>query len=428
MKNNVDSFVLHGAVIHSISPWELAAFDDAYVVCVNGVSEGVFMEIPDEYKALPIEETDGKLIMPGLVDLHIHAPQYQFRGTGMDMELLDWLMTYTFPEEAKYSDASYVEKAYGMFADEMRSGATARACIFATSHKESTIRLMELMEDSGLETYVGKVNMDRNVPDYYVETTEGSLKATKEWLDEINNAGFKRTHPIITPRFTPSCTRELMKGLAVLAQEYDAPVQSHISENLSEIELVKELEPDTSCYADSYVKAEIIKKGLPCIMSHCVWSDETEISILRENNVFIAHCAESNINICSGAAPIKKYLELGMNAGLASDVAGGSSTSMFAAIRNAIYASKLRFRLFDQSLKPLSFAEAFFLASKGGGAFFGKAGSFEKGYMFDALIIDDSLILTAREDMDVKERAERIIYLGDDRHIMGKYVSGRKLF
>ena len=427
MGKSKESFALHGTVVYCKSAKEMVTFEDGYVVCVDGISEGVFEKIPEEYKDLPLIETNGKLIIPGFVDLHIHAPQYQNRGNGMDMELLPWLETYTFPEESKYKDLSYTEKAYRMFVDELRSGATTRACVFETAHKDATLRLMEMFEESGLITYVGKVNMDRNVPDYYVETTEGSLSATREWLEEQKAKKFDHTFPIITPRFTPSCTRELMEGLAKLSKEYQAPVQSHLSENLSEIEWVKELEPDTSCYADSYVKAGIMNPDIPCIMAHCVWSDEHETEILKKNNVFVAHSPESNINLCSGVAPIKKYLEAGMNVGLASDVSGGSTTSMFAALRNAIYASKLRNRLFDGDIKPLTFTEAFYIATKGGGAFFGKAGSFEKGYSFDALILDDKTIHTAREDITVVERIERFMYLGDDRHIAGKYAAGIKI-
>lgn len=423
-----NSFVLHGSVIYSKNAKELCAFEDAYAVCINGISAGVFEKLPEAYRPLPVVETKGKLIMPGLVDLHIHAPQYPFRGTGMDMELLPWLETYVFPEEAKYGDLSYAEKAYRLFTDDLRQGATARACIFATSHKEATLRLMELLEESGLETFAGKVNMDRNVPDDYVEDTGESLKQTKEWLDAVNQAAFRRTRPILTPRFTPSCTRALMTGLAELAKEYGVPVQSHLSENPSEIEWVKKLEPDVSCYADSYKQSGLMGKDIPCIMAHCVWSDDTETAMLKENNVLIAHSPESNINLCSGAAPMTKYLEFGLRAGLASDVAGGSTSSMFSAIRAAIHASKLRFRLYEETVRPLTFAEAFYLATKGGGAFWGRAGSLEEGYLFDALIIDDMAIPTAREDLTVSERAERMVYLGDERQIKGKYVSGRKLF
>ena len=422
-----ENFALHGTIIYSKDRHTLVSFDDAYVVCKDGISEGVFETLPEEFKDIPITETDGKLIIPGLIDLHIHAPQYQNRGNGMDMELLDWLDKYTFPEEAKYSDLQYALRAYSLFVNELKNGATTRACIFATSHRPATLKLMEMLEESGLVTYVGKVNMDRQVPEYYLEGTAESLSETEEWLKESEKAGFDHTFPIITPRFTPSCSRELMTGLAELARKFGVPVQSHISESLGEIELVKEREPDTSCYADSYVKAGIMNRDIPCIMAHCVWSGEEEISILKENGVFIAHSPESNINLCSGVAPIRNYLDLRMNVGLASDVSGGSSTSMFSAMRNAIYASKMRYRLFDQETLPLSFEEAFYIASRGGGNFFGNAGSFEKGCSFDALILDEGPIPTTREEMSAAERMERFIYIGDEHMIRGKYVAGRKL-
>ena len=422
-----ENFVLYGTFVYSRDKSELISYTDSYLVCTGGCSRGIFRELPEEYRDLPIRDVRGMLTVPGLIDLHIHAPQYQFRGSGMDMELLPWLEKYTFPEEERYKDPEYADKAYSMFAEELKRGATTRACIFATSHRSATLRLMELMEDTGLCTFVGKVNMDRNVPSYYLESTEDSVNETVEWLREAKKAGLSHTFPIITPRFTPSCSRELMLKLASLAEQYAVPVQSHLSENLSEVEWVKELEGDTSCYADSYVKAGIIKKGIPCIMAHCVWSGDEEQEILKDNGVFIAHSPDSNINLSSGAAPVKAYLDKGLNVGLATDVAGGSTTSMISSVRCAIQVSKLRNRLFDGDTPALSFPEAFYIATKGGGAFFGKVGSFDEGYEFDALILDDLSIPTMRADMTPEERLERFIYLGDDRQIRGKYAAGRKI-
>ena len=261
-KNDNNSFILHGSAVYSKGPSELAYHDNAYIVCVNGISEGVHAAVPDAYKQLPIIETDGKLIMPGLVDLHTHASQYQFRGNGMDAELLSWLEAYTFPEEARYSDLSYADKAYRLFADEMKRGGTTRAAIFATADRRATFRLMEIMEDTGLISYVGKVNMDRNVPDYYVEDTAASLRETEKWLDQAFSSGLRYTRPIITPRFTPSCTRKLMEGLSRLAKEYKIPVQSHLCESTAEIDLVQSLEPDTSSYSETYEKAGIMSPAI----------------------------------------------------------------------------------------------------------------------------------------------------------------------
>lgn len=165
----------------------------------------------------------------------------------------------------------------------------------------------------------------------------------------------------------------------------------------------------------------------PTIMAHCVYSGNDEIEMMKNQNVFIAHCPESNTNLSSGVAPVKMYLDKGMKVGLGSDIAAGSSLSIFKAMAMAIQCSKLRWRLYEQKVTPLTVEEVFYLATKGGGEFFGKVGSFENKYEFDAVVIDDSSIKHPQE-LNVKERLERIIYLADDRNILAKFVDGNKLF
>ena len=123
----------------------------------------------------------------------------------MDMELLDWLNTNTFPEESKYKDLEYAGRAYKIYVDHLRAGATTRACIFATIHRKATLLLMDLLEESGLSTMVGKVNMDRNSPEYLIEDTKESIAETVEWIEEVINRRYTNTLPILTPRFIPSC-------------------------------------------------------------------------------------------------------------------------------------------------------------------------------------------------------------------------------
>ena len=142
----MNDFVLKGHVCYSKSKVELVARENAYVVCVNGKSQGVFSELPRQYAELPLVDYGDCLIVPGMVDLHVHAPQYAFRGMCMDLELMDWLNRYTFPEEEKYADLDYAGKAYSIFVDALRTGATTRAVIFATRHRPATELLMELME------------------------------------------------------------------------------------------------------------------------------------------------------------------------------------------------------------------------------------------------------------------------------------------
>jgi len=418
------SFVLKGHICHSRDRKTIDTYENHYLVCEDGLCTGIFPELPSRYAGLPLTDYGDRLIIPGLIDLHIHAPQFSFRGLGMDMELLDWLNVHTFPEESKYRNLEYADLAYGQFADHMRRSETTRAAVFATIHVPATELLMEKMENTGLISYVGKVNMDRNCPDYIRETD--SAGETRRWLEETVGKWY-RTKPILTPRFTPSCTDELMRQLGNLREAFHIPVQSHLSENLSEIAWVKELVPSASFYAEAYEKFGMLSGSTGCIMAHCVHSDEREMELLKKSGVFIAHSPESNMNVASGVAPVNRYLDYGLSVGLATDVAGGSHESMFRAMTHSIRSSKLLWRLQDQTVEHVTFDTAFYMATKGGGAFFGKVGAFEPGYELDVVVLDDTN-LDHPQPLSIHERLERVVYLGDDRNIYSKYVAGEKLF
>lgn len=420
------TFIIKGDICYSESLDEIKTFENHYLVCEDGKIQGVFPEIPEKFSGVPTENFEGQLVIPGFTDLHLHAPQYAFRSVGMDEELLEWLQARAFPEEARYEDLEYADRAYGIFAEDMKRGATTRACMFGTLHPEATLLLMEKMEATGLVTFVGKVNMDRNSPDILRETKEESAKNTLRWLDGAKGK-FKRTHPILTPRFIPSCSDGLMEELGRIRREYRLPVQSHLSENQGEIAWVRKLCPDASCYGDAYLRWGMLGGELPAIMAHCVYSGETERRLMRENGTFVAHCPQSNMNLASGIAPIRRYLEEGLKVGLGSDVAGGTTASMLHCVTDAISVSKLWWRLKDEDCRPLTVPEAFFLGTRGGGAFFGKAGSFEPGYEADILVLDESRIPWPGH-FSLRERLERFLYLGDDRDVLHKYVAGERLF
>lgn len=211
------------------------------------------------------------------------------------------------------------------------------------------------------------------------------------------------------------------------------PVQSHLSENQGEIEWVKQLRPDAAFYGDGYDKYDLFgdrnldQEKVRTVMAHCVWSTDDEVRRIKDDGVFIAHCPASNMNLSSGIAPIRKYLDLDMKVGLGSDVAGGQTESIFRAITDAIQVSKMYWRHVDEKAKPVTFEEAFYMATKGGGEFFGKVGSFETGYEFDALVLDDSA-LKSPNDLNIRQRIERAIYLSLDLNgIVAKYAAGRKI-
>lgn len=423
--NNI--FAIRGNICFSKDVNTLYTAENSYIICENGICQGVFEQLPEKYQNIPCKDYGDRLIIPGLVDLHMHAPQYAFRALALDLELLEWLNKYAFKVESEYADIEYAKNAYEIFADDLVKSGTTRICLFGTLHTEATLLLMEMLEKSGMRAYVGKVNMDRNSPDYLCEeSADKSAADTKYWIEESIRR-FKNIKPIITPRFTPSCSDELMAQLGELQRAYHLPVQSHLSENYGEIAWVQELCPNTRFYGEAYDQFGMFGTNGPSIMAHCVHSSEEEMELMKKRGVFVAHCPQSNANLSSGIAPAREYLERGINIGLGCDIGGGTTLNMFRCMCEAIQYSKVRWRLVDQTKAPLRLEEVFHMATKGGGAFFGKVGSFEAGYEFDALVIDDSVLRYPRR-LDIKERVDRLIYMAEDNQITAKYVAGTKLF
>lgn len=368
----------------------------------------------------------GRLIIPGMTDLHLHAPQYGYCGTAMDLELLDWLQRYTYPEEACYADLDYARQGYGYFTRDLLHSATTRACMFATLHTDATLELMRQLEAAGLYAYVGKLNMDRNSPDSYREPDAAAgLAETRRWLAACRSEGFARVRPILTPRFTPSVTDEYMRGLGELAAAEGLPAQSHLSENRDEIAWVRALCPDTAFYAETYSRYGLLGGERPAVMAHCIYCPDEEAALLKKNGVYIAHCPTSNENVIAGIAPAARFLRGGWRIGLGSDVAGGHTLNLFAVMVAAVQVSKLRWRYVEQDEAPLTLAEAFWMATVGGGSFFGRVGLFEPGYELDAVVLDDSALQNQRAFTPV-ERLERYAYLGDGKPA-AKFVGGRKV-
>ena len=427
MKMNDRSFVLKGDICYSEDAQYLKVCPDGFLVSVDGVSAGVFPAIPGEYAQLPVLDYSGRLIIPGLCDLHVHAPQYAYRGLGMDMELLEWLDTYAFPEEAKYADMDYAREAYGYFVHDLKYSPTTRFCAFATIHEAATLQLMQMLEKSGLRGYVGKVNMDRNSPDYYIEDgAETSLADTVHWVEQASEL-YQNVKPIVTPRFTPSCSDELMMKLGELADRKGLRVQSHLSENQDEIRWVQELCSWSDGYIDNYQRPGVISAGRPSLMAHCVYSDKRELQVMKANDVFAVHCPQCNMNIASGIAPVRRWMDMGVQMGLGTDVAGGATLSIFRTMMEARQVSKLVWRLTDQSLHPLTLEEIFWMGTKGGGAFFGKVGSFEPGYEVDVLVLDEGRI-PHPQTLDIRQRLERYICLSESQDIRHKFVAGKCIF
>lgn len=397
--------------------------ENGFIIVKNGKILDLYKNLPSEYQNFEVIDFSDNLIIPGMNDLHCHASQFRNLGMAMDKELIPWLDNYTFPEEGKFKSIEYSDKVYKNFIKEVWQHGTTRIAVFATIHKDSSIRLMDLFKQSGLGALVGKVNMNINCTDDLLENTEKSISDTEYILENYYNAD-ELVNPIITPRFIPSCNSELLKSLGDLAIKYNVPTQSHLSENLGEIDWVKQLQPESEFYGDAYNRFNLFGQT-KTLMAHCVYSCDKELELMKKNNVFAVHCPNSNLNLGSGIMPVRKFLDNDINIALGSDISGGHDLSIFKVMVNAIQCSKLLWVNSNKQVDFLTLSEAFYMATKGGGSFFGKVGSFEKNYDFDALVLDDSNLNP--ESYSLIERLERFIYIGDDRNIIHRYVRGEEI-
>ena len=411
-----------GNIVHAPKFGELEIIEHGYIALKDGVIAYIGQEMPTDWAVYEFNYFYDRLIMPSFCDMHLHAPQYPMLGMGMDLPLLDWLNTYTFKTEARCCDTEYAREVYAKLAQELIDNGTTRVVTFGSIHTDSTLILMEEFENAGITGYVGKVNMDRNGGTNLEETTEESIRETERWLERC--ADFKYIKPILTPRFTPSCTNELMSALGKLAKTHDLRVQSHLSENTSEIAWVGDLHPDCKQYWETYDKYGLWKSHT--VMAHCVHSDKRERDAIKANDVVVAHCPASNVNLVSGVAPIRTMLDEGLWVTLGSDIAGGDVLSMLGVITEAIKSSKIKRIESNWTKDFLSVAEAFYLGTTAGAKYFGGGDGFAIGDKFHAVVIKDSDAIDVKQ-LSIRERFERAIYRTKEQDIIAVYSDGRRV-
>eukprot|EP01134_Creolimax_fragrantissima_P001617 CFRG1617T1 len=441
-RTNVDGQIQHvfcGTFVQSATFAEVSVEQRVVGVNSNGmiVFNGRKDELPQLKEKFTFTDADivrleeNEFFMPGLIDTHHHAPQYAFAGTGYDLTLLDWLNTYTFPVEAKYASEKFARETYKKAVKRTLDSGTTTNTYFATIHLEASKILVETIGELGQRAFVGKVNMDRNSPDYYREETDNSLEQTEEFIKYVINGPYNETiTPVITPRFVPSCSSTLMHGLGELASRYDIPIQSHLCENKPEIEWVKTLHPESVAYTHVYDDHQLLTDR--SIMAHCVHLSDEEIQLFRKKNAGVSHCPNSNFSLTSGCLNVRSLLANDVKVGLGTDVSGGYSSSMLDSMRQAIICSTaVHFQ--DESRTPLSYQEVFYLATVGGAKVLGMEdvlGRFEVGMQFDALRVNPDVKnspFDLFEGDSLKDIVQKFLYLGDDRNITEVFISGKKV-
>ncbi len=413
-------FACRGDILYAPDAEKIEAYANHWIVVENGIVSGIFPALPERLAGIERRDYGDSLIIPAFSDLHIHASQYFQRGVGMDKLLFDWLNDYTFPQEARFSDLSYAKAAYGALTDNFLRHGTFHASIFTTIHRGAADVLFDLLERSGMSAFIGKVNMDQNSPEFLCETTRESLDETERFLADHSGRG--SVQPIITPRFAPTCSEELLKGLGKLAKQYHCPMQTHLVESREQIAYTMRLFPCYASDAEIYQRAGLLDHL--SILAHVIFPTQDDLNILKQTNSICVHCPDATANITAGIMPLVWLSEQGVDIALGSDVGGGHGIPVYRQISRAIQLSKIK-QLYEPEHKRVTLARAFYHATKAGGSVFGRMGSLEPGYRFDALVL--SGLADKGYSLSPSERLERFCYIGDDRNILERYIAGRKL-
>jgi guanine deaminase len=379
----------------------------------------------------------GRFLIPGFVDTHNHAPQWEQRGLGQGMHILDWLEAVTFPNEARFADPSHARRAYAScISGFLRQGVTM-ASYYGSLHGEATNILADLCLEKGQRAFVGKCNMSRNSPAYYRDASiQDSLDVTEACIAHIRKIDpeGKLVKHVLTPRFAISCDNEVLQGLGEIARRNpDLPIQTHFNEAEQEMKATRELFPEFENEVDLYEHFGLL--GKRSILAHCCHMTEYEMQRFKELRCGVAHCPASNMTVGGGfmAAPVRDFMRRGIKVGLGTDSGGGYSSSMLDAMRLAIVASNAREVMSGGKCKGLSIAEVFYLATLGGAevcCLEDKIGNFAVGKAFDAVVVgtagaDQGVMTMVGEEDGLSTVFEKFVMTGDDRNIIEVYVQGR---
>ncbi len=408
--------------------WRL--YDDgALVIDTNGriVSVGDYADLAREHSEAEKIDLSDKFIVPGFIDAHVHLPQYPAIGL-YGRELLDWLNAYIFPAEKEFTP-KVADSLSPIFFDRLLAYGVTTAAIYTSVRADSTWKVFEWAERKGIRAIIGKVMMDRNVPDYLREDTRTSIAESDQLCKAWHGQDDDRLLYAFTPRFAPSCSQELLDKVGALARERGAYVQTHLSENSGEIKWVKQLFPESRNYTDVYARAGLL--GPKTLLAHAIHIDQDEQRALLAAEACLVHCPTSNLFLKSGLMHLAELLQMRHRVGLGSDVAGGPTLSPFSLMQAAIYVHNARCLPLANSGFDVTPGLVLYLATLGGARALGlgrTTGSLEPGKDADFVVLDLSSFdqsLANRGEGEVDKLLSRLVFLSDDRNVEQTYVRGR---
>lgn len=445
--------IFKGTAFSSKSSKEVQILKD-YLFCINadGMIEKTIAPEHREYQTLLNtyegkdnfhQLTDGQYFFPGFVDLHVHAPQWAQAGTALDIPLNDWLNTYTFPIESKFSDLAFAKEVYEDLVSTLLANGTTTSLYFATVHKEASLLLAEICATKGQRGLVGKVVMDdpEQNPEFYRDAnTDTALADTEEFIlavKELAKTTKQGVYPVVTPRFIPSCTDSALKGLGELAAKYDTHIQSHCSESDWEHGYVQ----DRFNKNDAYALHDFGLLGDKSVMAHCNFLNDEDAELFAETGTAIGHCPISNAYFANSVIPIARFHSKGVDIGLGSDISGGFSPSLFDNAKQAVMSSRMLEDGVDTALSAdkrgvpdsrITINEAFYLATAGGGESLSlPVGRLQENFTWDVQVIDTKIASAKLPIYDKNEELidifQKIMYLVRPENIREVWVQGTKV-
>lgn len=384
----------------------------------------------------------GQYLLPGFVDLHAHAPQWPQLGKALDLPLEQWLQAHTFPLEARFADVAYAETVYESLVDNLLANGTTTAVYFATLHLPATQSLASVCLRKGQRALIGRVAMDEpgQCPPYYrdasAESAEAATRAFIEHVQSMPGNGAGTIRPVITPRFIPACSDDLLRRLGRLTRETGCHVQTHCSESDWEHRFVLNR---CGC-TDTAALENFGLLSRRTILAHGVYVSDADLDVIATRGASIAHCPLSNVYLSDAVFPLRRVLKHGVRVGLGSDIAGGASPSILENARQALISSRTLECGVDASQPPdrrrhagagVDAATTFWLATTGGGiALDLPVGLFREGYQFDAVVVDgntlgSNLSLDAHDTPE--EVLQKITHHGSRINIREVWVANRRV-
>ena len=363
------------------------------------------------------------LISAGFIDAHVHYPQTAMIAS-WGKRLIDWLNSYTFPEEMRFADAAYAEEIAGRYFDLTLSNGTTTTCSYCTIHPESVDAFFGAAQKRGLRAYAGKTCMDRNAPEGLRDTPQSAYDDSQRLLRKWH--GVDRLSYVVTPRFSPTSTPEQLMAMGALWRENPSCLmQTHLSEQTDEVEWVHSLFPQSRDYLDTYEAQGLLGEG--ALFGHAIYLTEREKARIVETGAALVHCPTSNTFIGSGLFDTMGMARSGIRVGLATDTGGGSSFSMLRTMAAAYEIGQLR----GNALHP---SQLWWLATVGSARALraeDRIGNLAPGMEADLAILDlastPAIAQRAARAKDIWEALFPTIMMGDDRAVKAVWVAGRKI-